>query len=519
MSSTAVQKHPRYRWNAPVDVVTVSAEIQQWPAENISLGGIFLRTNQPPPLGSFLRLRLRSDNDTIGLLGKVVHIIDAATAAEKAHPPGIGVQFENVPPKTSEVLKRFVDGLALAALRERAFKAPVHFASSSVVQVRSDRATLQQLWENGLKHGGVFAEGEAPPLGSPVRVFIGPVELNGEVVTLDPFKGGAVTIRDLDGPKREAIATFVDGTAPLLFYKEIKASPQLTKVLAAARRLFTGLEDGDPAGALGLPVTATTGDIQERARLLKRVFIAPPEDASPPQKARLEAACRALQKVEDMALQRAVALRKEAELAQRPPPVAVVDEGAIRELLAEAAALERTGERVAARKLLVKALDLAPGHEMARKRLADLDSAIDLARACDLLGKAEVFIQGVGMKNEAIDKAREASSLSKVREVRLRAVRVLAKAGDPNGATELAEELLVVDPKDVLALNALLVLHERASRWAQAARVGEALLRLKPGDSELQKRVKAIVEHVRRPSSAPPPQQRPPSGRWKAPPA
>ena len=50
----------------PVDVVTVSAEMQQWPAENISLGGIFLRTNQPPPMGSFLRLRLRGDDDTIG---------------------------------------------------------------------------------------------------------------------------------------------------------------------------------------------------------------------------------------------------------------------------------------------------------------------------------------------------------------------------------------------------------------------------------------------------------------------
>lgn len=515
MSFTAVQKHPRYRFHAAVDVVTVAAEIQQWPAENISMGGIFLRTNTPPPMGSFVRLRLRSEDDTIGLLGKVVHVIDSNSAADKAHPPGIGVQFENVAPKVEEALKRFVDGLALAALRERAFRADAHFSSLSMVQVRSDRPTLQKLWEAGLKHGGLFAEGEAPAVGAEVRVFVGPVELRGEVVNRDPWKGGAVTLRDLDGAKRDAIAHFVDGSSPILFYKEVKASPQLTKVLAAARRLFTGLEENDPCGALGLPVTATTGDIQERVKLLKRVFIAPPDDASPPQKARLEASLRALPKVEALALQRAVALRQEAELAERPAPV-VVDEAAVREFLAEAAAYERSGERVAARKILVKALGIAPGHEGARKRLADLDAAIDLARAVDLLGKAEVFIQGVGMKNEAIDKAKEAASLSRQREVRLRAVRVLAKAGDPMSATELAEELIANDPKDVLALNALLVLHERASRWSQAARVGEALLRLKPDDNELQKRVKAIVEHVRKPSSAPP-MQRPPSGRWTAP--
>ncbi len=516
MTIIAVQKHPRYRFHAAVDVVTVSAEMQQWPAENISLGGIFLRTNQPPPMGSFVRLRLRSDDDTIGLMGKVVHVIDPRTAADKAHPPGVGVQFENVAAKTEEALKRFVDGLALAALRERAFKADAHFSSLSVVQVRSDRATLQRLWAGGLQHGGLFAEGEAPALGAEVRVFIGPVELRGEVVTHDPYKGGALTLRDLDGGKRDAIAHFVDGSSPILFYKEIKASPQLTKVLAAARRLFTGLEDNDPAGALGLPMTATTGDIQERVKLLNRVFIAPPDDASPPQKARLEAAVKALPRVEALALQRAVALRQEAELAARPPPAVVADESAVRELIAEAAACERAGERAAARKILVKALDVAPEHPTARKKLADVDAAIDLARAVDLLGKAEVFIQGVGMKNEAIDKAKEAASLSRQREVRLRAVRVLAKAGDPMAATELAEELIAVDPKDVLALNALLVLHERASRWSAAARVGEALLRLKPEDAELQKRVKTIIEHVRKPSSAPP-TQRPPSGRWTPP--
>jgi lipopolysaccharide biosynthesis regulator YciM len=48
------------------------------------------------------------------------------------------------------------------------------------------------------------------------------------------------------------------------------------------------------------------------------------------------------------------------------------------------------------------------------------------------------------------------------------------------------------------ALQALMILHEKAERWADALSVGEALLRLKPADSELQKRVKKLASNARR---------------------
>ena len=61
-----------------------------------------------------------------------------------------------------------------------------------------------------------------------------------------------------------------------------------------------------------------------------------------------------------------------------------------------------------------------------------------------------------------------------------------------------ALELVQSDPRDHQALQALMVLHEKAERWGDAVSVGEALLRLKPADSELQKRVKKIASNARR---------------------
>jgi hypothetical protein len=102
------------------------------------------------------------------------------------------------------------------------------------------------------------------------------------------------------------------------------------------------------------------------------------------------------------------------------------------------------------------------------------------------------------MKDQAIDAAREAARLSRARPVQLRACRVLAKAGLPEEAIIIADALVAEDPKDVHALTALLTLHEKTNAWRDAARAGEALLRLKPGDAELTKRVKKAVDMARK---------------------
>jgi tetratricopeptide (TPR) repeat protein/Tfp pilus assembly protein PilZ len=495
---TPVQKHPRYPTNAPVDLV-LGAEIVKAPLVNISLGGVFIRTDKPPPTGSPVRLRLHWGDIPLAFQGRVVHVIDPHAGAKKGHPAGIGVQFDNVAPSTLQQLTRLVDVLAEEARREKARKSAVRFADSVTVHVHVDRAVLTDLWNLGLKHGGLFAEGAPPPFGTVVKVIMGTLELVAEVVHVDK-NGAGLQLKDLEGAKKATLVRFLDGTADTLVHKENKPlGPPLEKVLVAARRLFTGIEEGDNFGALGLPITAAEHEVKQRCEGLRRLFSVPPPDASPPQRARIEAAQRALERIEPFAIARAVALRREAELVKVPDrqaQVRVDDE--VRDLIANAGNHERKGERAEAKRLLLRAVELAPDHPVARRRLDEVSAAIDALSAMQLLDRADVFVAGTGMKQQAIDAAREASRLSRARPVQLRACRVLAKAGLPEEAIIIAEALAAEDPKDAHALTALLTLHEKMQSWREAARAGEALLRLKAGDAELQKRVKKAVDMARK---------------------
>ncbi|MCC7112402.1 MAG: hypothetical protein IT382_24130, partial [Deltaproteobacteria bacterium] len=144
-----------------------------------------------------------------------------------------------------------------------------------------------------------------------------------------------------------------------------------------------------------------------------------------------------------------------------------------------------------------RALEIAPEREDIKKRLAHVQEALDSAKAAEALGQAEVFVQGLGMKDDAARLARQALQTTQSRELRLRALAVLAKAGAVDEAVGVAEELLLGDPHDPLALQALMQLHEREEQWGRAARAGEALLRLRPTDAELGKRVRRLVKAAR----------------------
>ena len=506
MGTSSVQKHPRYRVDASVDVVTASAEMQKLALTDISLGGMFIRTNAPPPPGSAVRVRLFSTapDATLGLMGRVVHVIDGAMGSRKAHPPGMGVQFEGLSPHTQALLEVFVDGLAQEARRARArFLGVARFVEGgAAVEVAAERAVLAELWsQQNLKHGGLYADGPPPARGTQVVVRMGSLVFRADVVHVDAGAGAGLQLLDFDGHKREAVRRFVEGVADGIAVEPAAfVGPPLGKVLAAARRLFDGLEANDGFGALGLPDTADDEAVRNRTLGLSRLFAADRPDATPPQRARIEAATRAVARLEPVLLARVAALRKQAELARLPPVgVEVGGHDEVKALIDEAVACERRGERDEARKLLARALEIAPQHAGATRRLAALNAAVDGERAADLLSSAEVFVQGVGMRDEAVRRAREAARLSILREIRLRALRVLIKAGEHTEAEQLAQEILDADPHDVHALQALMVLAERARDWRAAARAGEALLRLRPGDGELQRRVKKFVAAARAP--------------------
>jgi uncharacterized protein (TIGR02266 family) len=63
--------------------------------ENLSAGGIFLRTPRPLPLGSYIELDLVRPGlkRAISVKGRVVGVLDAESAAAKNTAPGMGIQF------------------------------------------------------------------------------------------------------------------------------------------------------------------------------------------------------------------------------------------------------------------------------------------------------------------------------------------------------------------------------------------------------------------------------------------
>lgn len=497
--SSQIQKHPRYRVQAEVDVVDDSAAMRRLPLENISLGGMFIRDPAPPAPGSVLRLRLHDAlrSETLGVVARVVHVIDEPQSALKQHPTGMGVKYDGLSPATAEKLRAFVDTLVREAKLVQRRAGGVRFVGASTVEVSVGRALLRALWEQSLKMGGLFAEGASPPLGSRVEVLLGSLRLAAEVVQVLPGVGAGLQLVDFIGPTRQALERFVEGTAEDIHVDKAEVrGPPLAKVMAAARQLFAGLDATDGFAAIGVPPTADEAEVKKRVASLTRLFFGPHPDATPPQAARIEAALRALSRLEPALMARVAALRHHAELVPRPS-APVPDATELKEQLERATAAERIGDRIEARRLLTRALEMAPEREDIKKRLAQVQEALDNAKAAESLGQAEVFVQGLGMKDDAARLARQALQITQARELRLRALAVLAKAGAVDEAIGVAEELLLGDAQDALALQALMQLHEREEQWARAARAGEALLRVRPNDSELAKRVRRLVKAAR----------------------
>lgn len=113
MNPRPVQQHPRHRVSVPIGVVAPDGDVQVLRTDDVSLGGVFLRTRRPSPPGSMVRLRLPVPGATRGLavLARVVHVIDERSAIQKARPPGMGVMFDGLAPDVEAALRALVDTL------------------------------------------------------------------------------------------------------------------------------------------------------------------------------------------------------------------------------------------------------------------------------------------------------------------------------------------------------------------------------------------------------------------------
>lgn len=79
--------------------------------ENISVGGLFMRTNAPLPVGLAITIELRSQQDSLTLGGRIVSVVTPEDAERNFSSPGVGVAFDVLPSETEKKLRAILDVL------------------------------------------------------------------------------------------------------------------------------------------------------------------------------------------------------------------------------------------------------------------------------------------------------------------------------------------------------------------------------------------------------------------------
>lgn len=106
-------KHPRVPVELPIEYA-ITERVVATSCLNISRGGIFIRTPDPPPLNReiVLRFAIPGDPEPVRLRGRVVW--SNAHAGRNPFPPGMGVQFLDLSPEAAARIETFI-----ASLRHR----------------------------------------------------------------------------------------------------------------------------------------------------------------------------------------------------------------------------------------------------------------------------------------------------------------------------------------------------------------------------------------------------------------
>jgi uncharacterized protein (TIGR02266 family) len=80
--------------------------------EDISNGGLFVRTDTPPRAGTKVAVEIETPGGHMWLRAEVVHVLDRAAAEQIGHTPGVGLQFIDLSPDKRRAIERYVDGVS-----------------------------------------------------------------------------------------------------------------------------------------------------------------------------------------------------------------------------------------------------------------------------------------------------------------------------------------------------------------------------------------------------------------------
>src|SRR5262249_21155472 len=186
--------------------------------EDVSMRGIFLRTEEPPNLRQLVQIKLRlpPTNEEVCFHGMAVHVVKKEQAKNRV--AGVGIQFFTADPVQRARWEKFVR--TVGEERAKGNKAPALASTPTAINNRRARHDAKiRLWVKSLEHlrqiyteniskgGLLLATNERMAIGAKLRILImHPVskesfDLEGSVrrhVLRDHFKGVAVELSNID---------------------------------------------------------------------------------------------------------------------------------------------------------------------------------------------------------------------------------------------------------------------------------------------------------------------------------
>jgi molecular chaperone DnaK len=104
-----IRREPRFVSATQVEMsIADPSEFHTLWTENISRGGMFIRTESPPPVGTKIGIRINVQQGVLAFSGTVVHAVDRAQARHLGRTAGIGVKFDEIPEQARQSLERYV---------------------------------------------------------------------------------------------------------------------------------------------------------------------------------------------------------------------------------------------------------------------------------------------------------------------------------------------------------------------------------------------------------------------------
>jgi len=124
--------------------------------ENISVGGLFLRTGSPLPMGMPVRVDLTKagQRTAVAASGRVVSVVTEADSAKHDLPPGVGIELD---PMSADTEKRYYALLRELGLKDLADPRPIEVddlhgaASPDTQQVASNVRGLLDMLTDALQ--------------------------------------------------------------------------------------------------------------------------------------------------------------------------------------------------------------------------------------------------------------------------------------------------------------------------------------------------------------------------------